>query len=122
MLLSEIGQPRIARVKVLFKLPDTIDTKQSQPLLAYVQWFTPISTTKVNAGSRFFRVKPSFIQETREASVIPATAIIRSCHLLPKYGKEKNVYWNSENILDTCEEFLFNPHFDLHTFVALRFG
>lgn len=60
------------------------------------------------------------IEEQRETSIVPATAIVRSCHLIPRYGREKNVYWNSENVLDRCEEFLFNSHFDFHTFASLN--
>ncbi|KAG9015665.1 hypothetical protein FRB90_004553 [Tulasnella sp. 427] len=108
------------RVKVLFKLPESIDAKQSQPLLAYVEWFTPISEKRVDPGSGFVRIKPSQVQGQRETSVIPATAIIRSCHLIPRYGKERDVHWNADNVLDRCDEFLFNPHFDLSTFIALK--
>lgn len=114
-----LGQPRLARVKVLFKLPVTIDASQAQGLLAYVQWFTTISATRKDKASGFYKVKPSMVSGQREASIIPATAIIRSCHLIPRFGEERNIHWSSDNVMDTCEEFFLNPFFDLPLYMSL---
>ncbi|KAI0669728.1 hypothetical protein C8Q78DRAFT_948245, partial [Trametes maxima] len=51
--------------------------------LAYVEWFTPFNT--VDSATGMYVIAPSTRQ--RERPVLPLTHIIRSCHLIPVWGK-----------------------------------
>lgn len=120
---SCIGPPRVAQLRVLFTLPSTIDDSSNPPLLAYVEWFTPFRRTKRNRGTFLYKVSCVYDdQGNYQAEVIPADSIIRSCHLLPVFGKigERSPFWKSDNVLDRCEHFFFNEFLDLHTFAAFR--
>ena len=47
--------------------------------------------------------------------------IIRSCHLIPKFGTRIGCSWNAENVLDAADTYLLNPDLCLHDFVLLRY-
>ncbi|KAI0673307.1 hypothetical protein C8Q78DRAFT_941151, partial [Trametes maxima] len=53
--------------------------------LAYVEWFT--SFTAVDSATGMYVVSPSTRRHERNVSVIPLTYIVRSCHLIPVWGK-----------------------------------
>lgn len=112
--------PRVARVKVLFKVPDTV-SNYTDVLLAYVEWFTPFSHSSKDRSTQLHRIKHSMVEKKtqREASIIPADSIIRSCHLFPDFGSKQNAWWRSATVLDTCKTFFFNEHMDLYTFMSL---
>ncbi|KIO24757.1 hypothetical protein M407DRAFT_51577, partial [Tulasnella calospora MUT 4182] len=114
-----IGPPRPARVRMLFKLPATIlqdnAAWNSQPLLAYIEWFKPFKQSSGDIAPGLYYTSPSFDRHHMwEVSIIPADAIVRSCHLLPYYGKKSNHWWSSSNVLDNCDKLLLNAHLDVH--------
>lgn len=92
----------------------------AQPLLAYVEWFKPFIPSSQDPGTGLYHTAPAVDKHhNREVSIIPADAIVRSCHLLPFHGKRYNHWWSSSNVLDNCEKFLLNAHLDVHTFSSV---
>ncbi|KAI9060152.1 hypothetical protein FKP32DRAFT_1539560, partial [Trametes sanguinea] len=53
--------------------------------LAYVEWFTPFHSVDEVTG--MYVVSPSTRQRQRFASIIPLSDIVRTCHLIPCWGK-----------------------------------
>ncbi|KAI0682089.1 hypothetical protein BC835DRAFT_1244408, partial [Cytidiella melzeri] len=53
--------------------------------LAYIEWFTPFSHYNNTVG--MFSVAPSQRNHRCRASIIPISAILRSCHLIPVWGR-----------------------------------
>lgn len=119
-----IGPPRPARVRLFFKIPSSIipddSTMHGQPLLAYVEWFKPFTPSSQDSATGLYRTAPAVDRNhVREACIIPANAIVRSCHLLPSYGKRSNHWWSSSNVLDNCDKFLLNTYLDVYTFSSM---
>lgn len=108
---------RAARLKAIFSLPPNI---YHTPLrLAYVEMFrafrAPDSATKLHSTS------PSFLSNgAREVRVIPLEDIIQSCHLIPRFGREKDPRWDHRNVMEKAEEFYFNHYLSVHDFVTYR--
>ncbi|KAI0738856.1 hypothetical protein C8Q80DRAFT_1222176 [Daedaleopsis nitida] len=100
----------VARVRAIFRLPDF-----KHPL-AYVEWFTPFRRPEPDTG--MFKVSHSHYRGgRRRASIIPLTQIVRSCHLLPIWGKHVDPAWTSKNVLDKCTRFFVNPYLRHHDFM-----
>ncbi|TBU32490.1 hypothetical protein BD309DRAFT_838258, partial [Dichomitus squalens] len=53
--------------------------------LAYVEWFTAFHVVDPITGMNV--VAPSTRSHRRYATVIPVTDIVRSCHLIPNWGR-----------------------------------
>ncbi len=68
-----------------------------------------------------FKVSHSTRSFRRNASIIPVTQIIRSCHLLPTWGKRVDPMWTSKNVLDKCTHFFVNPYLRHHNFVLFKY-
>lgn len=47
--------------------------------------------------------------------------IVRSCHLIPKFGTKIGRSWNSENVLEAADTYYLNPDLRLHDFVLFRY-
>ncbi|KAI0684573.1 hypothetical protein BC835DRAFT_1409120 [Cytidiella melzeri] len=88
----------VVQVRVIFCLPETVSYLSKHPL-AYVEWFTPFQPYNNITG--MFSVAPSQRNRCRRASIIPITAIVRSCHLIPVWGCAAT----SENVLERCTRF-----------------
>lgn len=107
---------RIARVRVIFKLPDTVDAgvgKQDAPTywpktpLAYVEWYKPLRRQS-DATMGMFVVKKT---STPTYSIIPIGSIRQSCMLLPKFDPDDDWHgqgWKKENVLDLASIFYLN--------------
>ncbi|KAI0821808.1 hypothetical protein BC628DRAFT_1281640, partial [Trametes gibbosa] len=54
--------------------------------LAYVEWFTPFQVVDQITG--MYVVSPSTRQRQRNCSVIPLSDIVRTCHLVPCWGRQ----------------------------------
>ncbi|KAI0357791.1 hypothetical protein OH77DRAFT_1583444 [Trametes cingulata] len=112
---------RVARVRTIFDLPKMYDAKIfgiDEPL-AYVEWFTPFHVMDNVTG--MYVVSPSTRQRERHASVIPLTHIVRSCHLIPCWGKRIDRRPVTGDILDSCTmKFFVNPYLRHHDFVLFR--
>ena len=55
----------------------------------------------------------------RPARVVPATDILRSVSLFPKFGVSVPREWTSDSVLDDCSTFYVNPFSDPHSYVAI---
>jgi hypothetical protein len=54
-------------------------------------------------------------------SIIPITHIVRSCHLIPVFGREVDHSWTHENILKKASDFFLNPYIRHLDFFLLRY-
>lgn len=109
---------RVARVRAIFMLPESYGRRFKDPL-AYIEWFTPFRQPAPDIG--LFKVSHSSHNHRRRVSVIPVTQIVRSCHLLPVWGKRMDASWTSENVLDKCKQFYVNAYLRHHDFVLFRY-
>ena len=107
----------IAHVSVLFKLPKVYRLTTVHPL-AYIEWYAPFGTLDAEMG--MFIVKPSTQSHHVHGEVIEINWIVRSMHLLPKYGRKVNPGWTSQNVADHCQAFFTSPYSDIHMFCLLK--
>ncbi|KAJ3738205.1 hypothetical protein EV360DRAFT_58335, partial [Lentinula raphanica] len=104
---------RIARVRAVFSIPedklDTLFPPNCPPPrhLAYVEWYTKFSTVP-EQHSGLYRIKKQITAGTVATSIIPLENILRSVHLLPKWGGAVPAHWSNENVLDQAPSFLLN--------------
>ncbi|KAI0694820.1 hypothetical protein C8Q76DRAFT_634235 [Earliella scabrosa] len=112
---------RVARVRAIFTLPSSYDAAifDIHDPLAYVEWFTPFQV--VDPATGMYIVSHSTRQHRRFASIIPITDIIRTCHLIPVWGKRIDPSWTSDTVLDRCTKFFVNPYLRHHDFVLFRY-
>jgi hypothetical protein len=106
----------VAQVHVIFQLPGEYGRFDTP--LAYVEWYTPLQSFNPSLG--MYQVTRSFRNRYRRASIIPVNQIIRSCHLIPKFGTKIGRTWNAENALDSADTYYLNPDLRLHDFVLFR--
>ncbi|KAF8888742.1 hypothetical protein BD779DRAFT_1401242, partial [Infundibulicybe gibba] len=64
--------------------------------LAYVEWFKELRQPEATTG--MFKVSRSSQSHGRRASIIPATQIARSCHLIPDCGASIKPTWTTDNV------------------------
>ncbi|EPS94098.1 hypothetical protein FOMPIDRAFT_1134931 [Fomitopsis schrenkii] len=120
---------RIGRVKVIFKLPDTIyehgslndmhapEEWATQGPLAYVEWYAnlPASADPVHMMYEV-RKLPLRADGTPAGEIIPLSMIRQSCQLIPRFPKPKADRttptvpsdWTSDSVLDKAQKFLLN--------------
>ncbi|KAJ3807099.1 hypothetical protein F5876DRAFT_90747 [Lentinula aff. lateritia] len=109
----------------VFSLPeDELDTSfpancHPPKHLAYVEWFSKFPRSH-KPHSRLYQVKKEINGDgTVAASVIPVEVIIRSVHLLPKWGGTVPSEWTGETVLDLSPSFLLNIFKDDHSYYSL---
>ncbi|KAJ7898890.1 hypothetical protein B0H14DRAFT_3080756 [Mycena olivaceomarginata] len=91
---------RVARVRVIFRLPERYGIYDGT--LAYVDWFKPLNPPVADIGMHQVSLSSRNLRQNSE--VIPITDIVRSCHLIPVFGRlTLNPTWTSEHVLDQCE-------------------
>ena len=106
------------QVQVIFHLPQEYGTF-THPL-AYVKWFTAFSTPTANLG--MYQISHSSCSHHRQASIIPITQIKCSVHLILKFGKQMDVSWSADDVLERCKYFYVNcylQHLDFLLFQLL---
>ncbi|KAJ3898192.1 hypothetical protein F5879DRAFT_910135 [Lentinula edodes] len=115
-----IKETRVGRVRAIFSLPeDKLDAMFPPKHLAYVEWFTKF-TRVPEPHSGLYQVKKQMnVDGTPAASVIPVEMILRSVHLLPKWGGAVPSGWTGENVLDLAPSFLLNIFKDNHSYFNL---
>ncbi|KAJ3817959.1 hypothetical protein F5880DRAFT_1492136, partial [Lentinula raphanica] len=107
---------RVARLRVIFRLPHSIDhddfevnttSKWPQEPLGYVTWYTRFKPAPDQATG-MYRVEPAMASNGMPlGAIIPLSNIRQSCMLVP--GKTSwDASWNSENVLDECSSFFVN--------------
>ncbi|KAI9065669.1 hypothetical protein FKP32DRAFT_1567403 [Trametes sanguinea] len=107
---------RPGQVRVIFRLPEWMGF--SEPLV-YVHWFRPFHTTDPIAGLPSTSHSTRFCK--RNATVVLLRDILRTCHLVPKFGQTDvaRAGWKAQDILDEPSlTFMFNRYYDFHTFQA----
>lgn len=105
----------MGRLRVIFKLPDTIRNWHLAPQawptehLAYVEWF------KMSAGPGASHNMYTVNRPERvEGAIVPLVTIRQSCQLIPLIDRPKHEdnswpeTWNSGNVLDESTFFLLN--------------
>ncbi|TFK53168.1 hypothetical protein OE88DRAFT_1626862 [Heliocybe sulcata] len=111
---------RVAQVRLVFSLPSaaaaSLFRRPPPEHLAYVEWFSPFTRPDQNSG--MYKVSRSIRGGVRLASVIPASQIMRSVHLLPKFGPVVPREWSSSTVLDSAPAFFVNPYLDRHSFTT----
>lgn len=108
----------VARVRAIFALPEAYGLHFKHPV-TYVEWFTSLRQLDPETG--MFKISKSTRNHRRQASIIPITQIVQSCHLIPVWGKHVDPSWNAHNVLDRCSRFYVNPYLRHHDFVYLRY-
>ncbi|KAG1893739.1 uncharacterized protein F5891DRAFT_962498 [Suillus fuscotomentosus] len=127
VLINELGCESedtgidVARLKVIFRIPDEYVTKMSLPRqighLAYVEWFSRSRNKDSNSG--MYPISRSYRNGVLDASVIEVDSMFRTCQLAPRFGRRANRAWTSNNVLDRCEHFLINNFIDHHTYQSI---
>ncbi|KAJ6527883.1 hypothetical protein DFH09DRAFT_935537 [Mycena vulgaris] len=108
---------RVARVRVIFRLPEQHGTFPDP--LAYIDWYTSLG--QPIADIRMHQVTPSSRNHQRNSEVIPITDIVRSCHLIPVFGRSVDPTWTSDRVLDQAKSFYLNPYLRHHDFYLFRY-
>jgi hypothetical protein len=107
----------VAQVRVIFQLPP--EYGRFDIPLAYVEWYTPLQSFVPSLG--MYQVTCSSRNHYRHASIIPVNQIVRSCHLIPKFGTKIGRTWNADNILNSADTYYLNPDLRLHDFILYRY-
>ena len=113
----------MAQVRVIFTVPDKaseklfrdIPTEDRPRYLAYVEWFSPFSR-QPHSDHGMYPVSRSYAHgspDDRLCSVVDIRRLVRSAHLLPRFGSVAPREWNSANVLETSPSFWFNTFSDL---------
>lgn len=115
---------RVGRVRLIFSLPSELqrlrlDATDPSPHLAYLELFTPF-TPRPDRYSGLYSVSKSYSDGARKTLVVPLTRIFRSCHLLPKCGRQIDHTWTSETVLDQCEHWTLNAFSDHHMYLSVE--
>ncbi|KAI0696099.1 hypothetical protein BC835DRAFT_1272404 [Cytidiella melzeri] len=109
----------VGQVRLLFRLSSNMEHVSKHPL-AYIEWYTPFHRYDDLTG--MFSVAPSQRLHRRRASIIPITSIVRTCHLIPAWGRVHvaRTDWTSENVLQRCDRFYVNAYLRHSDFVLFR--
>lgn len=87
--------------------------------LAYVEWFKKFANkTEPNHG--LYKISRSFIRGDKLVSIVPVANVVRSVHLIPKFGSIAPRDWTSNNVLEKCTVFYVNSFSDkfLYSFLT----
>jgi len=109
---------RVAQVRFLFDLPPQFGRLATTHPLAYVEWFTSLGQPDPLTGMHC--LKRSTRNLRRNMSIISVKDIVCAVHLTPKYGSVTDKSLTSENVLETCGQFFFNPYIEVDTFVLSK--
>ncbi|KAJ7737447.1 hypothetical protein DFH07DRAFT_753069 [Mycena maculata] len=107
----------VARIRVIFRLPENYGSYPHP--LAYVDWYKPLKNPVPNI--RMHEVSLSSRNHRQNSSIIPLTQVLRSCHLIPAFGKSVDPTWTSDRVLDQCKSFYLNPYLRHHDFYLFRY-
>ncbi|KAJ7438105.1 hypothetical protein B0H11DRAFT_1884753 [Mycena galericulata] len=108
---------RVARVRVIFRLPQQYGVYHGT--LAYVDWYKELIQPVADIGMHQVSLSSRNLRQNSE--IIPITDIVRSCHLIPVFGRSIALTWTSEHVLDQCKSFYLNPYLRHHDFFFFRY-
>ncbi|KAJ7207810.1 hypothetical protein B0H12DRAFT_1034405 [Mycena haematopus] len=109
----------VARIRVIFRLPASEDHGNYPDPLAYVDWYKPLKAPVADIGMH--EVSLSTRNHRQKSSIIPVSDIIRSCHLIPIFGRAVDETWTWDRVLDQCKSFYLNPYLRHHDFYLFRY-
>ncbi|KAF8511547.1 hypothetical protein JB92DRAFT_2813160 [Gautieria morchelliformis] len=81
---------RVARVRVIFRLPGWFHCDHT---LAYIEWFRQIG--EPNEPLHMSPVSYATREGRHHAAIVPIHSILRSCHLTPKFSRQRNATWTA---------------------------
>ena len=105
---------KIPKNKIDYVFPSPDNRPPSH--LAYVEWFTPIPAA-AEPNHLMYKVSRSIQGGQRSASIIPVDSMVRSIHLLPRFGPIIPREWNAFTVLDKCQTFYINPFVDIQSYM-----
>lgn len=104
----------LGEVRLIFRLPE--ESSQYEPPLLYVRWFKQLQKPVEGLGM----FKTSFASHNRRprASVVRLDAVLRSCHLIPAFGKTSvhELGWTG----GPSASYYLNPYLRHYDFFFLR--
>ncbi|TFK82539.1 hypothetical protein K466DRAFT_603598 [Polyporus arcularius HHB13444] len=107
---------RPGQIRAIIRLPQG-HGYVAEPLI-YVRWFRPFRIPDPIIGLP--PTSHSTRDHVRNSSFIHARNVIRSCHLMPKFGLDVvDPLWKQRDIMDEPITFLLNRYYDFHMFCAL---
>ncbi|KAI0055664.1 hypothetical protein BV25DRAFT_1815283 [Artomyces pyxidatus] len=115
------------RVRFVFRLSATATAAcfpqnvQAPEHLAYVEWFTRFKPA-AEPNHLMYRVAHAYERdgEERLASIVPVQQLVRSVHLIPRFGPEPAPReWSSASVLELCAAFYVNSFTDRHTYITI---
>lgn len=65
-----------------------------------------------------YKVSRMMSQGCRCADIIPVESILRSVHLIPRFGPVMPKEWNTFTVLDQCHTFYVNPFTDVRSYLT----
>ncbi|KAG2064838.1 hypothetical protein BDR04DRAFT_1130628 [Suillus decipiens] len=104
----------VLSIQLLF--PPTVNVP---PHLAYIEWFTPFPSAP-DRNNGLYKLSRLMHGSNRVASIVPVGDIVRSVHLIPKFGDTAPREWKSKTVLEDCNTFWLNSYIDRHTFSIFR--
>ncbi|KAG1788962.1 uncharacterized protein HD556DRAFT_1244551, partial [Suillus plorans] len=81
--------------------------------------FTPFPSAP-DRNNGLYKLSTLMRGSDRVASIVPVGDIVRSIHLIPKFGDSALREWTSETVLEDCNTFWVNSYIDRHTFSIFR--
>ncbi|KAJ3748479.1 hypothetical protein DFH05DRAFT_1588862 [Lentinula detonsa] len=112
----------VGQVRIVFTLPPkvseelfcNISPSERPHFLAYVEWFMPFQMPDPNHG--LFKVARCNVEGGQLASVVNLERVMRSVHLIPRFGSVANREWESNTVLDDCHTFFVNSYSNRHMY------
>ncbi|PPQ76233.1 hypothetical protein CVT24_009444 [Panaeolus cyanescens] len=111
---------KAAQVRVIFKLPPEFGVKQP---LAFVHWYRPFRDPPETSSTGFYTLALSSRSGVQHSEVIPLANIVRTCHLIPVFGRSSalDLQWTPEHVLEEAGMFYLNPYLRHFDFYFLRY-
>lgn len=86
---------------------------------AYVEWFSKLPAAP-EPSHGLYRVKRELVGAERVVSIIPLDRLKRSISLAPRFPPQVDPTWNSDNVLELCNDFYINSFSDKHAYMTLN--
>jgi len=107
---------RAAHIRIIFRLPPHLGSF-ADPLV-YLHWFRRFRPPEALTGLHV--ISPSTDNRCRSSEIISANAIMRGCHLIPRFGDSQvDPSSGPDHAVDDYLEFYLNSYIDLYMFHEL---